>query len=67
MNMSPGRCPPVAAGWSSGDGLQERIAARSTTTYLDGRGLYLQIAPKGGRSWLLRYSREDCRTREETR
>ena len=24
--------------------------------YLDGRGLYLQIAPKGGRSWLLRYS-----------
>lgn len=24
--------------------------------YLDGRGLYLQIAPKGGRSWLLRYT-----------
>lgn len=24
--------------------------------YLDGRGLYLQVAPKGGRSWLLRYT-----------
>lgn len=24
--------------------------------YLDGRGLYLQVAPAGGRSWLLRYT-----------
>lgn len=35
------------------------IAVRSKKApgyYLDGRGLYLQVAPAGGRSWLLRYT-----------
>ena len=31
--------------------------------YLDGRGLFLQVAPGGGRSWVLRY-RHAGRVRE---
>src|SRR3974390_2370979 len=29
--------------------------------YADGQGLYLQVAPTGGRFWLLRYERADHR------
>lgn len=42
------------------------LAVRSKKSpgyYLDGRGLYLQVAPSGGRSWLLRYTLRG-RTRE---
>lgn len=33
-----------------------RAKAKAPGYYLDGRGLYLQVAPGGSRSWLLRYT-----------
>lgn len=40
-----------------------RSKSKTPGFYLDGRGLYLQVAPGGSRSWVLRYAM-DGRTRE---